>query len=496
MNTPFRFALPASLASLRNYVDGEFVATDKRFDNVSPLHGKVLAQVHEADAALVDRAVKAARKALDGPWGRSSVEERARWLHRVADVIERRFDDFLAAEIADTGRPLEQARKLDVYRGIANFRTFADLGKVSHSDFFETTLADGSKLINYTVRKPLGVVASISPWNLPILSLTWKAAPALICGNTIVCKPSEETPSSATLIAEAFHEAGVPPGVFNLVHGFGPGSAGEALTTHPGIDAVTFTGESRTGSAIMKAVADGVKEVSFELGGKNAAIVFADADFDAAVEGVLRSSFTNTGQVCLCSERVYVERPIFDRFVAALKAKTEAIKIGWPDDPGVTMGSLISREHRDKVLSYYRLAVEEGATVVTGGGVPRFGDERDDGAFVQPTIWTGLPDSARCVNEEVFGPVCHIAPFDSEDEVIRRANDSAYGLASSIWTTNLSRAHRVSPRLHVGIVWINTWFSRDLRTPFGGTKLSGIGREGGRHSLDFYSETTNICIKL
>ena len=236
--------------------------------------------------------------------------------------------------------------------------------------------------------------------------------------------------------------------------------------------------------------------MSFELGGKNAAIVFADCDFDAAVEGVIRSSFTNTGQVCLCSERVYVERPIFERFVAALKERTEALKIGWPDEPGVDMGSLISREHREKVLSYYKLAVAEGATVVTGGGVPTFGDERDGGAFVQPTVWTGLSDSARCLNEEVFGPVCHIAPFDSEDEVLARANASDYGLAASVWTTNLSRAHRVSPRLHVGIVWVNTWFSRDLRTPFGGVKLSGIGREGGRWSLDFYSETSNICIKV
>jgi len=490
------FHLPASLKSIRNYVDGEFVATGRLFDNVSPLNGRVLAQVHEADAPLVDRAVRAARQALAGPWGRMNVEERARLLHRVADVIERRFDDFLAAEVADTGRPLAQARKLDVYRGIVNFRTFADLGKVAHGDFFETFLPDGTKLINYTTRKPLGVIASISPWNLPILSLTWKAAPALICGNAIVCKPSEETPSSATLIAEAFHEAGVPPGVFNVVHGFGPGSAGEALTRHPGIDAVTFTGESRTGAAIMKAVADGVKDVSFELGGKNAAIVFADADFDAAVDGVVRSSFTNAGQVCLCSERVYVERPVFDRFVAALKARTESLKIGWPDEPEVFMGSLISRAHRDKVLSYCRLAVQEGATVVTGGGVPVFGDERDDGAFVQPTIWTGLPDGARCLTEEVFGPVCHVSPFDGEEEVVRRVNDSPYGLACSLWTTDLSRTHRVAPQLHVGIAWVNTWFSRDLRTPFGGSGLSGIGREGGRHSLDFYSETTNVCIKV
>jgi aminomuconate-semialdehyde/2-hydroxymuconate-6-semialdehyde dehydrogenase len=491
-----KFQLPASLRQTRNYVNGAFVETGRTFQNTCPVDGSHLADVHEADAALVDRAVRGARDALNGEWGATHVEDRARYLHKVADIIERRFDDFLAAEVADTGRPLNQARKLDVYRGIHNFRTFADLGKLAHSDFFETRLADGTELINYTKRKPLGVVASISPWNLPILSLTWKAAPALICGNAIICKPSEETPSTATLVAEAFHEAGVPAGVFNVVHGFGPGSAGEALTTHPGIDAVTFTGESRTGSTIMKAVADGVKEVSFELGGKNAAVVFADADFDAAVEGVLRSSFTNAGQVCLCSERVYVERPIFDRFVSALKARTEAIKIGWPDDEDVFMGSLISRGHREKVLSYFDLAVQEGATVVTGGGVPMFGDARDEGAYVQPTIWTGLPDSARCVREEVFGPVCHIAPFDTEDEVLRRVNDSAYGLAASVWTSNLSRAHRLSPRFHVGIVWVNTWFSRDLRTPFGGSKLSGMGREGGRYSLDFYSETTNISIKV
>ena len=492
-----RFALPPGLKqSLRNYVDGQFVESDKTFDDICPLDGSLLAKVHEADAALVDRAVKAARKALSGPWGKMGVQERAQMLHKVADVIERRFDEFIAAEVADTGRPLEQARALDVYRGIANLRTFSDLGKVANGEYFETRLANGQELMNYTVRKPLGVIASICPWNLPLLSMTWKAGPALICGNTMVVKPSEETPASATLLAEAFEEAGVPPGVFNLVHGFGPGSAGEAMTKHPGVDAVTFTGESRTGATIMKAVADGVKDISFELGGKNGAVVFADADFDAAVDGIVRSSFTNSGQVCLCSERVFVERSIFDQFVAALKAKTEALVIGWPDDKGVFMGSLISNEHRDKVLSYYRLAVEEGATVVTGGGVPKFGDERDNGAFVQPTIWTGLPDTARCMTEEVFGPVCHISPFDTEEEVIARVNDTQYGLAGCVWTTNLQRAHRVSRQFHAGIVWINTWFSRDLRTPFGGSKLSGIGREGGRYSLDFYSETTNICLAL
>jgi aminomuconate-semialdehyde/2-hydroxymuconate-6-semialdehyde dehydrogenase len=338
------------------------------------------------------------------------------------------------------------------------------------------------------------VVAIISPWNLPMLLMTWKVAPALACGNSVVIKPSEDSPSTATLLAEVMHEVDLPAGVFNLVHGFGPGSAGEFLTHNQDVDAITFTGESRTGETIMKVAAEGVRDVSFELGGKNAAVVFADCDFDGAVAGVLRSSFTNSGQVCLCSERVYVERPIYERFVAAMKTGAEALKIGYPDEDGVNMGSLISHKHRDKVLGYFELARSEGATVVTGGGVPRFDDERDNGAYVQPTIWTGLNDDARCVREEVFGPVCHIAPFDSDDEVVQRVNDSAYGLATALWTRDLKRAHKVSRRFEVGMVWVNTWFLRDLRTPFGGTRLSGLGREGGRHSLDFYSQITTICV--
>lgn len=481
---------------LRHYIDGEFVASATTFADVSPVDGTLVAQVCEADAAAVDQAVRAARAAQLSGWRDTTPAQRADWLHRIADGIQARFDDFVAAEVADTGRPLTQARTLDVARGIANFRTFADLIRTANSEFFETHTLDGSEYINYVRRKPLGVIGIISPWNLPLLLFTWKVAPALAMGNCVVAKPSEETPGSATLLAEVMHDVGLPPGVFNLIHGHGPNAAGEFLTRHPDISAITFTGESRTGSAIMKTVADGVKEISFELGGKNAAVVFADADFDAAVEGVVKSSFTNAGQVCLCSERVYVERPIFDRFVAALKERTEQLCVGAPDDPATTMGPLISRGHREKVLSYFRLAVEEGATVVTGGGVPQFGDARDDGAFVQPTIWTGLPDTARCVKEEIFGPVCHIAPFDAEDEVIRRVNDSAYGLAASIWTTQLARGHRVAKQIETGIVWINAWFVRDLRTPFGGAKLSGIGREGGRHSLDFYSELTNVCVRV
>ncbi|WP_374980055.1 2-hydroxymuconic semialdehyde dehydrogenase [Pseudomonas solani] len=482
------------LPLLRHFIAGEFVASDKTFPNVSPIDGRVLSQVCEADASQVERAVAAAKAAQEGPWADFSPSQRADMLMRIADGIERRFEAFVAAEVADTGRPVQQARTLDIARGVHNFRTFAELVRQAGSEFFEMRAADGSEVFSYTVRKPHGVVAIISPWNLPMLLLTWKVAPALACGNSVVVKPSEDSPSSATLLAEVMQEAGLPAGVFNLVHGFGPNSAGEFLTRNPDVDAITFTGESRTGATIMKAAAEGVRDVSFELGGKNAAVVFADCDFDAAVAGVLRSSFTNSGQVCLCSERVYVERPIYERFVAAMKAGAEKLKIGYPDEDGVNMGSLISHKHRDKVLGYFELARSEGAVEVTGGGVPVFGDERDNGAYVQPTIWTGLGDDARCVREEVFGPVCHIAPFDSEDEVVRRVNDSAYGLATALWTRDLKRAHKVSRRFHVGMVWVNTWFLRDLRTPFGGARLSGLGREGGRHSLDFYSEITTICV--
>ena len=343
---------------------------------------------------------------------------------------------------------------------------------------------------------PLGVVGIICPWNLPLLLMTWKVAPALAAGNTLVVNPSEETPATATLLAEVMHEVGIPHGVFNLVHGFGPGSCGEAITSHPDVQAITFTGESATGSAIMKKAADGMKAVSFELGGKNPAIVFADADFDAAIDGTMRSVFTNCGQVCLCSERVYVERPIYDRFVETLASRAGDLVAGDPYQPETSFGPLISKAHRDKVLSYYALAKTEGATVVTGGGVPELGAPYDDGFFIEPTIWTGLSEQARCVREEIFGPVCHIQPFDDEAEVIAMANDSQYGLAAAVWTQNVSRAHRVPHQLETGIVWVNSWYLRDLRTPFGGVKQSGIGREGGIYSINFYSELKNICIKL
>ena len=479
-----------------NYIDGQFVRGKREFPDVNPADGSVIAQVTEADQGLVDDAVSAARRALRGEWGRLGVRNRAARLHKIADAIEARFDCFVAAEVADTGKPVALASKLDVPRAAANFRAFADLIKTAGLESFQTETPDGKSALNYAVRKPLGVVGIITPWNLPLLLLTWKVAPALACGNAVVVKPSEETPATATLLAEVMKEAGIPDGVYNVVHGFGPNSAGEFLTQHPDVNAVTFTGESQTGAAIMKTVAAAVKPVSFELGGKNAAIVFDDCDFEDAVGGIAEAVFLNTGQVCLCAERVYVERGIFDRFVEALKRKAETLQIGSPLEKTTDLGPLISAQHREKVLSYYRLAREEGAAVVTGGGIPQFGNALDKGFYVDPTIYTGLKESARCVKEEIFGPVCHVAPFDTEEEAVSMANDTKYGLAASIWTTNLKRGHRVAQQMNVGITWVNCWFLRDLRTPFGGVGLSGIGREGGMHSLNFYSELNNVCIRL
>jgi len=481
---------------IQNYIDGRFVRGKREFADVNPADGTVIAQVTEADEGQVGEAVHAARRALGGEWGRLGIRERAARLHRVADAIERRFDCFVQAEVADTGKPVSLASRIDVPRAAANFRVFADLVKTSGLESFQTETPDGTHALNYAVRKPLGVVGVITPWNLPLLLLTWKVAPALACGNAVVVKPSEETPATATLLTEAMQDAGIPSGVYNVVHGFGPGSAGAFLTQHPDVDAVTFTGVSRTGSAIMKAVAPTVKPVSFELGGKNAAIVFADCNFEEAANGLSEAVFLNTGQVCLCAERVYVQRKIFSEFVEALKRKADGLSPGWPNDAKTDLGPLISAQHREKVLSYYRLALQEGATVVTGGGVSKFGDDRDNGFYVQPTIYTGLPESALCVKEEIFGPVCHIAPFDSEEEAVAMANDTRYGLAASIWTTDLKRGHRVAQQMNVGITWVNCWFLRDLRTPFGGAGLSGIGREGGMHSLNFYSELNNVCIRL
>lgn len=484
------------MREILNFIDGQAVATGNTFDKRAPVDNALIAKVHEAGAVEVDAAVMAAHRALKGDWGRMPVVNRVDMLYAVADEINRRFDDFLQAEMADTGKPHVLASHVDIPRGAANFKVFADIIKNVPTESFVMDTPDGGKAVSYGLRVPLGVVGVICPWNLPLLLMTWKVGPALACGNTVVVKPSEETPSTATLLGDVMNRVGVPPGVYNVVHGFGPGSAGEFLTRHPKVSGITFTGESRTGEAIMAAAAKGVRPVSFELGGKNAGIVFADCDFEKAVAGITRSSFENCGQVCLGTERVYVQRPIFDAFVAALKAKAEGLKMGPSMEPGVTLGPLISAEHKRKVMGYFEKAKAEGATVVTGGGQPRFEGALSNGHWVQPTIWTGLPERSPVVREEIFGPCCHIAPFDTEEEVIAMANATDYGLATTIWTQDIGKANRLAAQIEVGLCWINSWFLRDLRTSFGGSKLSGIGREGGVHSLEFYTELRNVMMKL
>lgn len=484
------------MKQFHNFINGVFVPTTKTFEKRTPITNQVIGLAHEAGQAEVDAAVKAARAALNGEWGKMSVVKRVEMLYAVADEINHRFDEFLEAELADTGKPHSLASHIDIPRGAANFKVFADIIKNAPTESFTMTTPDGGTAVSYGVRTPLGVIGVVCPWNLPLLLMTWKVGPALACGNAVVVKPSEETPATATLLGEVMNKVGIPKGVYNVVHGFGPNSAGEFLTRHPDVDAITFTGETRTGEAIMAAAAKGVRPVSFELGGKNAGIVFADADFDKAIAGITRSAFENCGQVCLGTERVYVQRPIFDKFVAALKEKAESLKIGPPNEPGVGLGPLISAEHKEKVMSYYEKARAEGAKVVTGGGAPEMKGDYVQGHWVQPTIWTGLPESSPIIREEIFGPCCHIAPFDTEEEAIALANDTPYGLATTVWTTDLSTAHRMAAEIKVGLCWINSWFLRDLRTAFGGSKASGIGREGGVHSLEFYTDLRNVMIKL
>jgi aminomuconate-semialdehyde/2-hydroxymuconate-6-semialdehyde dehydrogenase len=497
MNSASPQVVSARAPEITHFIDGRFVSSNEpAFENRHPATGELVSLVHEADAALVDEAVSAARRALKGPWGRMSEQERSSLLRKVADGIMRRFDEFLRAEVLDTGKPVSLASHIDIPRGAANFNIFADQVLTLSAESFRTATPDGAGALNYAIRVPRGVIAVVCPWNLPLLLMTWKVAPALACGNTVVVKPSEETPTTAALLGEVMNEAGIPPGVYNVVQGFGPDSAGEFLTRHPGVDGITFTGETRTGSAIVKAAADGIRPVSLELGGKNAGLVFADCDLDRAIEGTMRSVFANCGQVCLGTERVYVERPIFAAFVERLKTAATALRPGNPFEKTTSIGPLISQEHRNKVLSYYERATAEGAQVVLGGGVPDLGAPLDGGSWIEPTIWTGLPEDSAVIREEIFGPCCHIRPFDAEEEAVALANDSPYGLATAIWTRDLARAHRVAAQIEVGITWVNSWFLRDLRTPFGGSKQSGIGREGGVHSMEFYTELRNVCVKL
>jgi aminomuconate-semialdehyde/2-hydroxymuconate-6-semialdehyde dehydrogenase len=471
-----------------HYIDGKYVPSNgETFENINPATEEKLGDVAVGGKAEVDLAVKAARVALKGEWKDMPVRKRSGILRKIGDLILERKEELATLETLDTGKPLWLSSSVDIDRAAYNFQFFADyMTSVGNETYQQDDIA-----VHYAVRRPVGVVGLINPWNLPLLLMTWKLAPALAAGNTVVMKPSEVTPMTATVLAQICSDAGVPDGVVNMVHGFG--ETGAALTSHSDVDAIAFTGETLTGSEIMKSAAPTLKKLSFELGGKNPNIIFADADLEDTIETTIKSSFINQGEVCLCGSRIYVERSIYDEFLERFVAKTKELNVGNPFEENTNIGALVSEEHYNKVLSYLDIAKEEGATFLTGGSATKGFDK---GFFVDPTIITGLGRDSRCVREEIFGPVVTVIPFDTEEEVLEQVNDTHYGLSASLWTSNIKRAHRVGGQIEAGMVWINTWFLRDLRTPFGGMKHSGIGREGGAHSFDFYSELTNITVKL
>ncbi|MDP7038310.1 MAG: aldehyde dehydrogenase [Myxococcota bacterium] len=475
--------------NLKNFVNGNFVATEKQLENVEPAQGRILSYIPRSGVEEVDAAVVAAKNAF-ASWSQTTLDARAELLDAVADEIESHTEEFALLESRDTGKPLSLARDVDIPRAISNFRFFA--GAVRHASLDANPMADA---INYTQRTPLGVVALITPWNLPLYLLSWKTAPALAMGNTIVAKPSELTPHTATRLAEVFSKVGLPDGVFNLVHGLGA-EVGDALVKHPDVSAVSFTGGTSTGKLVAANAAPAFKKLSLELGGKNPTVVFADCDFEKAVAGTLRAAFTNQGEICLCGSRILVEESIFDAFTDALVERTSKMVVGDPLNEETQCGALISAAHRDKVERYIALGQEEGGMIRCGGTRPVIEGDCAQGFFVAPTIISGLAPTCRTASEEIFGPVVTIHPFKDEPEALALANAGRYGLAASVWTQDLKRGHTFAQSLRTGMVWVNTWLKRDLRVPFGGMKDSGVGREGGRYSLDFFSESRNICIEL
>jgi aminomuconate-semialdehyde/2-hydroxymuconate-6-semialdehyde dehydrogenase len=472
---------------LANFIGGEFrsPASGTYFDDVNPATGAVIAQIPDSDAADVDAAVAAAKSAFPA-WSRTPAEQRSRLLLRLADLIEQNLEELARLESIDSGKTVSLAKRLDIPRAVANFRFFATAILHQSSDAHMTDAA----ALNYTLRQPLGVVGLISPWNLPLYLLSWKIAPAIAAGNTCVAKPSELTPLTANRLAELSIEAGIPPGVINIVHGYG-NKAGRALTCHDDVAAISFTGGTVTGAAVAANAAPRFKKLSLELGGKNPNIIFADANLNDAMANTIRSSFWNQGEICLCGSRIFVERSIHDEFVERFAAAAKRLRIGDPLDEATEVGALISEAHAQKVMGYIALAEREGGTIVAGG-------HRLDrpGYFVEPTVVTGLGCDCRVLQEEIFGPVVTITPFDNEEEALRFANSTRYGLSATVWTRDLSRAHRVAAALDAGTVWINCWLLRDLRVPFGGMKESGVGREGGFESLTFFTEAKNVCVKI
>jgi aminomuconate-semialdehyde/2-hydroxymuconate-6-semialdehyde dehydrogenase len=477
---------------LTNYIDGRLCAplSGRYLDVYEPAVGEVYAQCPDSNSGDIASAVKAA-EAAQPAWAAAPAAQRAQLLNRVADLVEARMDDFVAAESRDSGKPVALARSLDIPRAVANLRFFAaaatQYASEAHTD---------STAINYTLRQPIGVVGCISPWNLPLYLFTWKIAPALAVGNAVVAKPSEVTPLTASMFAQACIDTGLPPGVLNIVHGSGPG-AGQALIDHAGIKAVSFTGSTRTGAMIAAAAAPQFKKVSLEMGGKNPTIVFADWEAsDANWNTIVRSAFSNQGQICLCGSRLLIERGIYEKFKAAFVERVRALRVGDPRDASTYLGAIVSKAHFDKVMGHIGLAREEGGRILCGGEAVRLDGRCANGWFIAPTVVEGLDMGTRTNQEEIFGPVVTLTPFDGDDSAVALANATNYGLAASVWTSALARAHRVAAHLQSGIVWVNCWMRRDLRTPFGGVKQSGVGREGGFEALRFFTETKNVCVGL
>jgi aminomuconate-semialdehyde/2-hydroxymuconate-6-semialdehyde dehydrogenase len=475
------------MTTLANFIDGTFVPPvgGAYFDDLCPATGDPLAEIPDSDHRDVANAVEAAKRAFPS-WSGTGAEERSRILLKLADLIEQNLDELARLESDDNGKTVALAKRMDIPRAVANFRFFATA--ILHQS--TEAHATDRVALNYTLRQPVGVAGLISPWNLPLYLLSWKIAPAIASGNTCVAKPSELTPLTANRLAELSLEAGVPPGVLNIVHGYGA-KAGAAICEHPDVPLISFTGGTVTGASVASAAAPLFKKLSLELGGKNPNLIFADADLDDAIATSIQSSFANQGEICLCGSRIFVERAIYEQFVERFTAATKKLRIGDPSDPATDVGALISEAHLQKVTGYLALAKEEGGTIVTGGNrVDR------PGFFLEPAVITGLGCECRVLQEEIFGPVVTITPFDGDDEAIRSANSTRYGLSATVWTRDLQRAHRVAAALHAGTVWINCWLLRDLRVPFGGMKESGVGREGGFESLQFFTEAKNVCVKL
>jgi len=479
------------MTRIQNYIGGELVApvSGNHLDNIDPSRGQKYGEIPDSDQQDVQNAIDAAKNAFP-IWSNTSNEDRSKVMLKIADLIDKNLDRLAAAESLDNGKPLKLAKRVDIPRASSNFRFFAT--SVIHFSS-ESHMMEGA--INYTTRTPVGVAGCISPWNLPLYLFTWKIAPALAVGNTVVAKPSEITPMTAFLLSELCIEAGLPKGVLNIVHGLGP-KVGQAIIEHPDVPLISFTGGTSTGKQIAAIAAPMFKKLSLELGGKNPNIIFADCDFENALKTSVHSSFANQGQICLCGSRIFIERSIYDRFKKAFVEKVNNLKVGPPSEEGSNLGAVVSKGHMEKVLSYVALAKEEGGTVLAGGNQVHLEGEYKEGYYLQPTVIEGLDYNCRTNQEEIFGPVVTITPFDTDEEALTMANSTNYGLAATVWTENLTRAHNVAHNLKSGIVWVNCWLLRDLRTPFGGMKQSGVGREGGLDALRFFTETRNVCVKL